>query len=83
MPFLSGVSCSPLALAERLSHPSGKRMRSKVFSGVCRWGDYAGASPDPVAGATGGTVWMANQYNVASTTSNNVDWRTWIFNVVS
>ena len=62
---------------------AGKDQDFSCSSGVCRWGDYAGASPDPVAGATGGTVWMANQYNVASTTSNNVDWRTWIFNVVS
>jgi hypothetical protein len=60
---------------------SGKNQDFSCTSGTCRWGDYAGASPDPLAGATGGTVWMANQYNVASRTSNNVDWRTWIFNV--
>ena len=50
-------------------------------SSACRWGDYAGASPDPVAGATGGTVWLANQWNVKSVTSNDVDWRTHIFSV--
>lgn len=49
-------------------------------SGACRWGDYAGASPDPVAGATGGTVWLANQWNASSLSANDVDWRTWIFN---
>jgi hypothetical protein len=49
-------------------------------SSVCRWGDYSGASPDPVAGTTGGTVWLANQWNVKSLTGNDVDWRTWIFN---
>jgi hypothetical protein len=51
-------------------------------SGTCRWGDYAGASPDPTpAGTTGGTVWLANQWNVKSTTSSDVDWRTHIFSV--
>jgi hypothetical protein len=50
-------------------------------SSTCRWGDYAGASPDPVAGATGGSVWFANQWNRKSLTANDVDWRTQIFSV--
>ena len=50
-------------------------------SSTCRWGDYAGASPDPIAGATGGRVWFVNQWNVASVTANDVDWRTQVFNV--
>jgi hypothetical protein len=45
----------------------------------CRWGDYAGASPDPVlpTGATVGRVWSVSQYasGVNSTTAAN--WRTW------
>ena len=47
----------------------------------CRWGDYSGASPDPAATGTTGTVWLANQYNVASGTSSDTDWRTRMFGV--
>jgi hypothetical protein len=46
---------------------------------ACRWGDFAGASPDPIAvsGAVAGTVWLVSQYasGVNSTTAAN--WRTW------
>jgi hypothetical protein len=47
----------------------------------CRWGDYSGASPDPAPSATAGKVWLANQYNVASGTTSDTDWRTWVFGV--
>lgn len=47
---------------------------------TCRWGDYAGATPDPTSPpppATKGRVWLVNQYasGVNSTTAAN--WRTW------
>jgi hypothetical protein len=47
----------------------------------CRWGDYSSATPDPApaATATRGVVWMANQWNVASATRFDNDWRTWIW----
>ncbi|HEY1331625.1 MAG TPA: hypothetical protein VGH10_09145 [Actinomycetota bacterium] len=48
------------------------------FAAVCRWGDYSGASPDPVASASG-HIWLANQYNVASQTKSDVDTRTFIW----
>jgi hypothetical protein len=45
----------------------------------CRWGDYAGASPDPLppTGSTVGRIWSVSQYasGVDSTTAAN--WRTW------
>jgi hypothetical protein len=47
----------------------------------CRWGDYSGASPDPAATGTTGTIWLANQYNVASGTASDTDWRTRLFGV--
>jgi hypothetical protein len=47
----------------------------------CRWGDYSGASPDPAPAGTTGTVWLANQYNVASSTTSDTDWRTRMFGV--
>ena len=48
---------------------------------VCRWGDYSGASPDPAASrySNHGRVWLANQWNVASVTSDDADWRTYIW----
>lgn len=46
--------------------------------GACRWGDYSGASPDPAPGTTRtGQVWLTNQWNLASTDDNDLDWRTW------
>jgi hypothetical protein len=42
----------------------------------CRWGDYSGATPDPLGN---GKVWLANQYNVASSDTSGTDWRTRIF----
>jgi hypothetical protein len=50
---------------------------------VCRWGDYAGASPDPGASAGGshGQVWLTSEFNVASTSNSNVDWRSRNFGV--
>jgi Fibronectin type III domain len=45
----------------------------------CRWGDYSGASADPAASPSGstGNVWLSGEWNVASTDSSGVDWRTW------
>ena len=48
---------------------------------VCRWGDYAGASPDPAGTGTSGTVWLANQWNVKSVSASDIDWRTIVWNV--
>lgn len=50
----------------------------------CRWGDYAGASPDPAAPlmGTSGLVWLTNQWNLASTDPTNIDWTTWNWSAV-
>jgi hypothetical protein len=48
---------------------------------LCRWGDYAAATPDPrpVAGNRG-QVWGTNQYSgLANPPSGGANWRTWIF----
>ena len=60
----------------------GRDVDFSCASAPCRWGDYAGASPDPTpAGTAGGAVWLANQWNKKSITSNDVDWRTQVFSV--
>jgi hypothetical protein len=40
----------------------------------CRWGDYAGASPDP---SNAGLVWGSNQYNgTPGASPNRLGWQT-------
>jgi hypothetical protein len=43
---------------------------------ACRWGDFAGASPDPAAPVNGshGSVWLTNMWNVPN--KPGMDWRT-------
>jgi len=47
----------------------------------CRWGDYSGASPDPVAAGGVGRVWLANQYTLAGGSTSSTAWRSWVFAV--
>jgi hypothetical protein len=49
---------------------------------VCRWGDYAAATPDPAAPAGGatGVVWLSNMWNKDGSTidpSTGTAWQTW------
>jgi hypothetical protein len=47
---------------------------------TCRWGDYAGANPDPVfPGGDRGVVWGANQWGSGSQSTASANWRTKIF----
>ena len=43
---------------------------------VCRWGDYGGASADPLASA-GGRVWLSNEWNMPATDGTTPTWQTW------
>jgi hypothetical protein len=43
---------------------------------VCRWGDYAGAVPDPNP-AAGGRVWLSGEWNLPSSGAASYVWRTW------
>ena len=43
---------------------------------VCRWGDYAGATPDPLVG-NGGQVWLSGEWNTIPTDHVQPDWQTW------
>jgi hypothetical protein len=44
----------------------------------CRWGDYAGASPDPLPPTgTRGRVWLVGQYASGGTSTAMSNWRTW------
>lgn len=43
---------------------------------TCRWGDYSGAMPDPLASA-GGQVWLSGEWNMPYTDGSATVWRTW------
>ncbi len=46
----------------------------------CRWGDYGGASPDPLVPTvlvTTGSVWLTNEWVNGQTDPLNATWRTW------
>ncbi|MFA5890964.1 MAG: Calx-beta domain-containing protein [Actinomycetota bacterium] len=45
----------------------------------CRWGDYSGATPDPVAdpARAHGSVWLTNTWVEATVGTSVSDWRTW------
>jgi hypothetical protein len=47
--------------------------------GVCRWGDYAAATPDPGSSATGshGQVWLTSQWVRNAGTSSSSGWGSW------
>jgi len=48
---------------------------------VCRWGDYGGATPDPLKsadGSAGGQVWLSAEWNNPATTGGSQPvWQTW------
>jgi hypothetical protein len=47
--------------------------------GVCRWGDYSGATPDPASPSTGahGQVWLTNQWVRNAGTASSSGWGSW------
>jgi hypothetical protein len=47
--------------------------------GKCRWGDYSGAAPDPIApaGAPFGKVWLSNMWASGAVDPLSATWRTW------
>lgn len=55
---------------------------TREHPGVCRWGDYSGASPDPSSDTSQsqGVVWFTNAYAVPHTGSFS-DYRTWNWTV--
>ena len=45
-------------------------------SPTCRWGDYSGATPDPLP-SSGGRVWLSNEWNLPATNGSATVWQTW------
>jgi hypothetical protein len=77
----SGNPTPSLATAASPSSPGSVIEQSQTYNydfscsglqSVCRWGDYSGASPDPL----GGGVFLSNQYNVGGGSIFQAAWRT-------
>lgn len=50
--------------------------------GICRWGDYSGATPDPGSSLTGthGHVWLANMWSKGGGANGSAaEWGTWVW----
>ena len=45
-------------------------------SPTCRWGDYSGATPDPLP-APVGRVWLSGEWNLPATDGSATVWQTW------
>lgn len=75
---------SPFVMVEQSPGPDVDHTCSDHGEGVCRWGDFAGASPDPVGtpGARVGSVWFTDTYNRASPDDDGIDWLTWNWSAV-
>ena len=45
--------------------------------GVCRWGEYAGATPDPLPDAGQSRVWLVNQFAFSPSPATAPGWKAW------
>ena len=76
--MVSKVGQDPPSPFVRIRQSPGPNIDETCLRGAsCRWGDFAGASPDPapLSGLTG-TVWVTDTYNRASQGDLRIDWRT-------
>jgi hypothetical protein len=67
-----GSPQTPFQLVEQSSGPNV----DFSCAPTCRWGDYSGAAADP---GRGGSIYFANQWNLASASTSGVDWQTFVF----
>jgi hypothetical protein len=45
--------------------------------GLCRWGEYAGATPDPLPSSGPSRVWLVNQFTFNPGTQPAAGWKPW------
>ena len=45
--------------------------------GLCRWGEYAGATPDPLPASGPSRVWLVNQFAFTPSPATAPGWRPW------
>jgi hypothetical protein len=77
----AGDTASPIVLVKGSPGPIIEFSCVARGNNVCRWGDYAAATPDPMAPTAGpaGIVWGSSQWTADGRTigTSGVAWRTW------
>jgi hypothetical protein len=78
---ITGTTQSSMKLIKQSPGPDIDYTCYEAGAQYCRWGDYSGASPDPGAptNASTGEVWSINQWNIAKSDPNSVNWRTLLY----
>jgi hypothetical protein len=69
-------SQSPVVLVRQSLGPNVDFSCGSSLPDVCRWGDYAGATPDPLL-SMGGQVWLSGEWNDPMTDGGTPTWQTW------
>jgi hypothetical protein len=72
----SGAISSPSTIATSAAADTG--FDCTKDSGLCRWGDYAAATPDPAAPASGtaGQVWGSSMLGAPGGSASSSGWTT-------
>jgi hypothetical protein len=81
--MISKVGSNPQSAFVKVKQSTGPDQGFDCFVGLtgrneCRWGDYAGASPDPASSTSGtvGRVWLTAEWVTGKTRPNAATWRT-------
>jgi hypothetical protein len=74
--MISKVGANPQSGFVLVTQSTGPDADFTCGSGSCRWGDYSGATPDPVADVTQpvGRVWLTNMFNAPSSSTRTENW---------
>ena len=82
--MVSKISDNPQSAAVLVQQSLGADQGFDCFEnpnvpGTCRWGDYAGATPDPAASPSlpNGRVWLTNEWTSPIVDPLNATWLTW------
>jgi hypothetical protein len=79
--MVSKIGSNPVSAFVKLKQSPGADEGFDCFElGRCRWGDYAGALPDPIRpgpGAPTGKVWLSNMWVTGDVDPFAATWRTW------
>jgi hypothetical protein len=75
--MVSKVGAAPQS-PEALVKSSGTFYRGLGCSGdLCRWGEYAGATPDPIPASGPSRVWLVNQFAFSPSSPTAAGWKPW------
>ena len=81
---VSSVSGGPLSNRVTIKSSAGPYIDFSCANpgDTCRWGDYAGATPEPKpSGSTTSNIWLDNQFGNGGTSTAQANWRVEIFKI--